>query len=103
MGGGGHGHGDPYKIPDYKIYKVEDVPRLMQIKRALAAQGLSDPWLRNEVWRYNTKEFSTHHDMLKKLMFRGFKLGLAATVVTVLGTAIYDKIFPDEHHHHGDH
>lgn len=44
MGGGGH-HSFP-KLPDYKIYKVEDVPELMITKRALAAKGLKDPWLR---------------------------------------------------------
>jgi len=47
MGGDhGHGHGAPDKIPDYKIYKVETVPELMAVKRALAGKGLKDPWLR---------------------------------------------------------
>ncbi len=47
MGGDhGHGHGPPYKIPDYKIYKVESVPELMAVQRALAQKGLKDPWLR---------------------------------------------------------
>lgn len=44
MGGGGH-HDIP-RVPDYKIYRVEDVPELMITKRALAAKGLKDPWLR---------------------------------------------------------
>lgn len=47
MGGGhGHDHHHHIKIPDYKIYKVEDVPELMAVRRVLATQGLKDPWLR---------------------------------------------------------
>jgi NADH dehydrogenase (ubiquinone) 1 beta subcomplex subunit 3 len=46
MGGDGHHHGPEYKIPDYKIYKVENIPELVRIKDALAAKGLKDPWLR---------------------------------------------------------
>ena len=44
MGGGGHGHTPP--IPDWKKYKVEDVPQLVEIRNLLAKQGLKDPWLR---------------------------------------------------------
>lgn len=45
MGGHDHHHGPPYKVPDYKIYKV-DSPELVQVEQALARQGLKDPWLR---------------------------------------------------------
>ncbi|GJQ78292.1 hypothetical protein Trydic_g22133 [Trypoxylus dichotomus] len=101
---GGHGHGEPYKVPDYRIYKVEDIPQLVATKRALAAQGLRDPWLRNEVWRYNPKEFGTETSRLKKALFRGFRVGFAAFVVTIVGTAIYDKMSPSQHHHgHDEH
>lgn len=101
--GMGHGHGEQYEIPNYKIYKVDDVPQLMATKRALAAQGLSDPWLRNEVWRYNTKEFGTERSRALATFGRGFRLGLAACVVTILGTAIYDKLSPSDHHGHSEH
>ncbi|KAJ8962505.1 hypothetical protein NQ318_000895 [Aromia moschata] len=46
-GGHGHGHHPPYTIPDYRIYKVSDVPELVVVQKALAASGLKDPWLRN--------------------------------------------------------
>lgn len=42
----GHGHHEPYTIPDYKIYKVENCPELLQVQKALAQKGLKDPWLR---------------------------------------------------------
>ncbi|XP_066253214.1 NADH dehydrogenase [ubiquinone] 1 beta subcomplex subunit 3 [Euwallacea similis] len=99
----GHGHGPPYVIPDYRIYKVSDVPRLVEIEKALAARGLKDPWLRNEVWRYS-KEFGTERNRVMRTFFRGFKYGFAAFVVTMVGTEIYNRQFPDEHSHgHGDH
>lgn len=101
---GGHGHHEPsFKIPDYRIYKVEDIPLLMKTKRALEAQGLSDPWLRNEVWRYNVKEFGTERSRAILLFTRGFKYGAVGVAITLLGTAIYDKLFPSTHHGHSEH
>lgn len=44
--GHGHGHGPAYTVPDWQIYKVEDIPKLMKVKEKLAKKGLSDPWLR---------------------------------------------------------
>lgn len=41
-----HGHHHEFKIPDWRSYKVENAPELMQVKIALAQKGLSDPWLR---------------------------------------------------------
>merc|ERR1712071_25147 len=52
---GGHG---VMKVPDWKIYKVENIPELMKVQEALAKKGLSDPWLRNEVWRYQQSEWA---------------------------------------------
>lgn len=45
MGGDGGHHGPP-KVPDYRIYKVENCPQLMRTQRMLAQHGLKDPWLR---------------------------------------------------------
>lgn len=45
MGGHDHHH-EPYKVTDYKMYKVEDAPKLVQVEKALARMGLKDPWLR---------------------------------------------------------
>lgn len=44
--GHSHGHHHEFKVPDWKSYKVENAPELMQVKTALAQKGLSDPWLR---------------------------------------------------------
>lgn len=103
MGGHDHHH-EPYKVPDYRIYKVEDVPLLVKTQEALKARGLSDPWLRNEVWRYNPKEFSTPSERVKKMFSRGFKYGVIATAITLIITTVSDKMSPSHHEEgHGKH
>uniref|UniRef100_A0A336MCG7 NADH dehydrogenase [ubiquinone] 1 beta subcomplex subunit 3 n=2 Tax=Culicoides sonorensis TaxID=179676 RepID=A0A336MCG7_CULSO len=102
---GGHHH--DLKVPDWKIYKVEDAPRLMEVKQALARQGLKDPWLRNEVWRHDTKQFGTKGRRLATCFFRGFPLGLAAFLVTIgieqaLNIPWQASRPGHEHHGHGD-
>lgn len=103
MGGDHHHHHEPYTVPDYRIYKVENAPKLLQIQKALAARGLKDPWLRNEVWRYDKKHFIDEGKAWRLLFFRGFKYGFGAFVLTVLGTELYNRAYPDEHGHHGHH
>lgn len=43
--GGGHHHNE-FKVPDWRMYKVENCPELMQVQQSLARVGLKDPWLR---------------------------------------------------------
>ncbi|XP_013118231.2 NADH dehydrogenase [ubiquinone] 1 beta subcomplex subunit 3 [Stomoxys calcitrans] len=95
---GGHGHGEPYKVPDASMYKVENVPKLVEVREALARQGLRDPWLRNEVWRYDAKQFGTHATRLRAFMLRGFVWGLGLTAITVACEA---ALGGDDHHGHG--
>ncbi|XP_027201702.2 NADH dehydrogenase [ubiquinone] 1 beta subcomplex subunit 3 [Dermatophagoides pteronyssinus] len=91
-------------IPDYKIYKVEDAPELLTIQRRLAARGLKSHWLRNEVWRYNRKQFGTEAWRIASLITYGWKYAVPLLIVT----AIYENYFnKDGHHggggHHDDH
>uniref|UniRef100_A0A0K8TNQ9 NADH dehydrogenase [ubiquinone] 1 beta subcomplex subunit 3 n=1 Tax=Tabanus bromius TaxID=304241 RepID=A0A0K8TNQ9_TABBR len=101
---GGHGHA-PYKVPDPSIYKVENAPQLLQVQQALARQGLKDPWLRNEVWRYDPKHFGTHRSRLINFLFRGFPYGFAAFVLTIGAEFALSrgKGHGHGHEHHGDH
>lgn len=97
----GHGHHEaPYKIPDYKIYKVENVPKLLQVKKALESQGLRDPWLRNEVWRYDAKVYGTEASRAKGVFLRGFRWGFLAFVITAAGGYLLDKKSGGTHGHH---
>uniref|UniRef100_U5ERX7 NADH dehydrogenase [ubiquinone] 1 beta subcomplex subunit 3 n=1 Tax=Corethrella appendiculata TaxID=1370023 RepID=U5ERX7_9DIPT len=105
MGGHGHHHHE-YKVPSASIYRVEDAPQLVQVRDALAKRGLKDPWLRNEVWRYNVKEFGTHRGRLMQVLFRGLPLGFAAFVATIaiekaLGIDYHAPVPGHEGHGHG--
>jgi NADH dehydrogenase (ubiquinone) 1 beta subcomplex subunit 3 len=79
--GGGHHHNERLPIPDYRIYHVGDhTPRLQRIERMLAAKGLKDPWMRNEVWRYDeVMNGSPKMKILRTMGFggRGFIIGNA--------------------------
>uniref|UniRef100_R4WTB8 NADH dehydrogenase [ubiquinone] 1 beta subcomplex subunit 3 n=1 Tax=Riptortus pedestris TaxID=329032 RepID=R4WTB8_RIPPE len=105
MGGdhGHHDHGERYKIPDYRIYKVQDAPELVAVENALAAKGLKDPWLRNEVWRYNVKEWGTARQRRMTFFFRGFKYGFAAFLATIAVETALDKIRGKKGGHDGGH
>lgn len=99
MGGHDH-HAPPYTIPKASIYKVETCPELVEVQSALARQGLRDPWLRNEVWRYEPKLHGTHASRARNFFGRGFLLGLGACALTIAfetAFGVYDS------HGHGDH
>jgi len=131
--GHGHGHGPPQigyygkplnlppgvKMPDWKQYKLEDTPELFKIKKRLAAKGLNDPWLRNEIWRYDWRIWGTPTGRTMKVMFRGFHyaVGLAVLSIGINDFLLADPNFdPHEdkypllkevgrqsHGHHGHH
>merc|ERR1712130_1001947 len=43
-------------VPDWKHYTVgSHTPELEYTQRMLKSMGLKDPWLRNEVWRYDRR------------------------------------------------
>ncbi|CAH1405663.1 unnamed protein product [Nezara viridula] len=75
--------GEKYQTPDYRIYKVEEAPELVKVQEALRSQGLKDPWLRNEVWRFRECEWGTTRQGLMTFFFRGFPLGFAAFLATI--------------------
>ncbi|CAG9764461.1 unnamed protein product [Ceutorhynchus assimilis] len=91
----GHSHQSPYTIPDYRIYKVSDVPTLVQLQKALAAKGLKDPWIRNEVWRFDEKVYKPLRWRVLMCLFRGWHVGLGMFAFHVAGNIIYDRVFPD--------
>ena len=89
-------------IPDYKIYKVgEHTPELFEVQQKLAAKGLKDPWLRNEVWRYDMKGRMgmTVPKAHLYLVARGFIPGLfLATISTILWKQYEKTLHHDDHH-----
>jgi len=90
-------------IPDHKIYTVgEHTPELLEVQQKLAAKGLKDPWLRNEVWRYDLKNRMANTTVAKShlyLVARGFIPGLIlATISTVLWKQYEKTLHHDDHH-----
>lgn len=108
---GGHGHGDahghhapPYFVPKADIYKIEDAPEMMKLQADLAKKGLSDPWARNHVWRYQ-KKFGTKWSRFGWMMFRGVPIGVIAFGITIAVENYLGIDYHPWHHHdsHGDH
>eukprot|EP00088_Acartia_fossae_P040299 TRINITY_DN41970_c0_g1_i1.p1 TRINITY_DN41970_c0_g1~~TRINITY_DN41970_c0_g1_i1.p1 ORF type:complete len:114 (+),score=12.81 TRINITY_DN41970_c0_g1_i1:51-344(+) len=81
------GGGAVPKLPDWRIYTVgEHTPELLKVQKMLGSMGLKDPWLRNEVWRYDPNTRGSGGNLnqrkLKTIGFRGMKIGFALAVLT---------------------
>jgi len=95
---GHHGHGPKFTVPDWRQYKIDGIKELEWTQRSLAAKGLRDPWLRNEVWRY--QNWPGYGKSFISIMSRGFKYAAAAMVLTVAVDEILG-ISRSKHGHHG--
>jgi len=84
------------RIPDWKVCKVETAPELLEVQQKLAALGLKDPWLRNNVWRLDRRIWGTPADRQLYLL-RSFKFGVLAFLVSYV---YHEYIESKDHHHH---
>merc|ERR1712025_710658 len=75
------GGGSIPPIPDYKQYKIDGIKELEWVQSELAKKGLKDPWLRNEVWRY--QNWPGHNKGMSATIFRGFKYAAGLMVLTI--------------------
>jgi len=99
---GGHEQGEhKFKIPDWRQYKVEGIKSLEWTREKLAAEGLRDPWLRNEVWRY--QHWPGFAKMGALTLFRGFKYAAVAMVLTIAVDQMFGISKSKQHHTSGDH
>jgi len=58
----------------------DHTPDLQRIERMLAAKGLKDPWIRNEVWRFDTTMHGTWWERWRYsfgFAGRGFLIGMS--------------------------
>lgn len=55
-------------------------------------------FLRNEVWRYNTKAFGTKGQRLRNALIPGFFYGLGLTALSIGAEYLLGK--DNDHHHH---
>jgi NADH dehydrogenase (ubiquinone) 1 beta subcomplex subunit 3 len=85
------------EIPDYKAYQIGPwAPELQDVERKLAAKGLKDPWLRNEVWRFDRRDFDSPKKRLTRMFSRGFVPGVALAIISTVISNYYDSQMP--HH-----
>ena len=101
-------------IPDYKTYQIGPwAPELQEVERKLKARGLKDPWLRNEVWRFDRRDFLTPKQRALVAFKRGFFPGLALAIISACVSSYYENRaphhtpyfagrpgVPDDHGHH---
>ncbi len=91
-----------FKAPSWTKFQVANAPELVDVENRLAKLGLKDPWLRNEVWRYDPQcgAVSARPQLLRSAG-NGMKLGLILCIGTIILETAYNKIFakPDDHHH----
>ncbi|KAM6990662.1 NADH dehydrogenase [ubiquinone] 1 beta subcomplex subunit 3-like [Tautogolabrus adspersus] len=85
--GGDHGH-SKMNLPDPKQWKWEGTP-LEFTQQRLKARGLTDPWARNEAWRYQGG--FARAVTLSDVLLKGFKWGFAAFTVAL---AVEYTLFP---------
>ncbi|XP_076243860.1 NADH dehydrogenase [ubiquinone] 1 beta subcomplex subunit 3 [Calliopsis andreniformis] len=98
---GGHGGDHIPKVPSPDKFKVEDVPELKRLQEYLASKGLKDPWLRNEVWRFQYKEPVAWKRNLK-LCTTGLKVGIPAFLITIAIEKYFGIDYGRGHHNsHG--
>ncbi|KAI0981976.1 hypothetical protein GJ496_010737 [Pomphorhynchus laevis] len=77
-------HDSPYKIPDWREYSLDDAPELQKYAKRLAAHGLKDPWIRNDVWRYSVKMgYQSTQRKALKLVGTGSKWGISAALLCI--------------------
>lgn len=86
-------HREPYFVPDYRVFDVEKCPEMLSVYDRLKAQNLCDPWLRNQVWRYNPEHYGTWGSRIVKLVGRGIPQAIVALVVTLIADSIFGKKF----------
>merc|ERR1711955_65959 len=101
--GGDHG---ATKVPDWRSYKVADIPQLVEYEKLLAQKGLKDPWIRNEVWRFQPQYFGTQAQRWQMTAFRGIKLGFFVFLGVVAVEKLVGAVAAPSHGHghgHGHH
>jgi len=93
------GGAEKFEAPDWRGYKVQGIKELEQLQQMLAARGLKDPWIRNEVWRYSKANYGGQWRNAGISLGRGLKWAVAAMAITIA----VDKLVLSKNKGHGDH
>lgn len=84
-------------ISDWRKYRVEDHPALVNFQKRCHAAGLHDPWLRNYAYAF----YPSKMERRSKLAFitTGLGFGIIAGTSLFIAEKIYDHFFPTEYKH----
>lgn len=84
-------------IADWRKYKVEDHPALVNFQKRCHAAGLHDPWLRNYAFQFypNMMVYRSKMAFITQGCFLGFLIGAAAWGAE----KIYDHYYPMTYAH----
>ena len=99
------GGANKVEIPDYKTQTVgAHTPELKDLQERLARRGLKDPWLRNEVWRYDNRVATKRQAVMKLIRPKMALVGLGVALVTNAAQRYFDKRWEDQYGHlYSDH
>lgn len=74
-------------------------PALQEVQARLDAKGLKNPWLRNEVWRYDQRITPSTLNRLKGIFSQGLIPGLALAVgLTIWSNWAEARVNAAKHH-----
>ena len=84
-------------IADWRKYRVEDHPALINFQKRCHAAGLHDPWLRNYAFQFYPNKY--FHRSRFAFVTQGLTFGIVAASVLFISEKVYDKYFPTIYPH----
>lgn len=92
-------------IPDYRVYQPERVRKLMpddwiaRHMNTLEQEGLKDPWLRNDLWKYDPYTgYSKWRHYWKRKAGIPLAIGVCLALFHHVTKTIWEKVTPPPHH-----
>ncbi|UYV82136.1 hypothetical protein LAZ67_21001087 [Cordylochernes scorpioides] len=87
----------------FETTECSSAPQLAKLEKELAAKGLKDPWLRNEVWRFDNPQLKFMDKTLYRRSINHFFKGLPTGLVLVALTIGYETFVKKPEENHGHH
>lgn len=84
-------------MPDWRKYRVEDHPALVNFQKRCHAAGLHDPWLRNYAFRWYPNMCTKRSGLA--LVTIGCTWGFGIAAVLYAGEKVYDHFYPTVYLH----
>lgn len=84
-------------IADWRKYKVEDHPALVNFQKRCHASGLHDPWLRNHAWKFYPNLLYCRS--VTRVVTHGCLTGFLIGGTIFLLEKTYDYFYPPEYIH----